>query len=66
MFSLLQQNNYTQQQLWDMLPLNEEQRKKIIKDFIEPEKYDKIDEIVKKQLEEEELKEKDYMKEKII
>lgn len=66
MFSLLQQNNYSQQQLWDMLPLNEEQREKIIKDFIEPEKYDKVDEIVKKQLAEEELKEKEYMKEKII
>lgn len=67
MFAFTQHNqSYSQQQLWEMLPLNEDQRQKIIKDFIETEKYDKLDDIVKKQLEEEEKKEIEYMKEKTI
>lgn len=60
---------YSQQDLWDMLPLSQEQRQRIIDDFIKPEKYDKIDEIVKKQLEEEEKKEQEFInsqKEKVI
>lgn len=42
-------SHYSQQDYWNMLPLNQEQRKKIIKDFIETGEYDKIE---KKEMEE--------------
>lgn len=55
---------YTQQEIWDLLPLSEDQRKIIIRDFIETDKYDKIpkkkmtfeDMKTKEELEEENLK----------
>jgi hypothetical protein len=58
--------SYSQQQIWDMLPLSVEQRKLIIKDFIEKDLYDKIPEKrvkfedmkTKEELEEEDKKEK--------
>lgn len=69
MFAFMNNTEYTQHEMWDMLPLNEEQRKKIIEDFIKPGKYDKIDEIVEKQLEEENKREEEYInsqKEKVV
>jgi hypothetical protein len=53
---------YTQQELWDMLPLSEEQRVSIIEDFIEENLYDKVDEIIKKQLDEENKREEEFVK----
>jgi len=58
--------SYSQQQIWEMLPLSVEQRKLIIKDFIEKDLYDKIPEKrvkfedmkTKEELEEEDKKEK--------
>jgi len=58
--------SYSQQQIWDMLPLSVEQRKLIIKDFIEKDLYDKIPEKrvkfedmkTKEELEEDDKKEK--------
>jgi len=35
---------YTQEDFWNMLPISKEQREAIIEDFIETDKYDKVDE----------------------
>lgn len=37
-------NEFSQQQYFDMLPLSKEQRENIIKDFIETDQYDKVEE----------------------
>lgn len=62
MYAFMNNKEYTQQELWEMLPLSEEQRVSIIKDFIEENLYDKIDEIVKKQLDEENKREEEFLK----
>lgn len=36
--------NYTQLELWNMLPISVEQRERIIEDFIKTDQYDKIPE----------------------
>lgn len=62
MYAFMNNKEYTQQELWEMLPLSEEQRVSIIKDFIEENLYDKVDEIVKKQLDEENKREEEFLK----
>jgi hypothetical protein len=62
MYAFMNNKEYTQQELWDMLPLSEEQRVSIIEDFIEENLYDKVDEIIKKQLDEENKREEEFLK----
>lgn len=50
-------SHYSQQDYWNMLPLNQEQRKKIIKDFIETGEYDKIEKKEMKEIKEEKKEE---------
>jgi len=50
-------NQPTQQEFWDMLPLGDEQRKRIIEDFIKPGLYDRVKDEEVKDEEVEEVKE---------